>query len=84
MPYKIETAPLAGHYIAVIKDPESGKTLHHFTLNATAHEMLILLRDGNTVEQTALHLAEEYGIPYERTLKDVQGFYMKIKPYLFQ
>lgn len=53
----------------VILDSESGQ---YYTLNLMATEMLEHLKEGKSVEETALAICEEYDASKEEVLQDIE------------
>lgn len=79
MKYKVETLPLADHYVVAAKDPETGEVKETFTLNESGVDMLQLFCEGKDAAGVAQGIAEMYDAPVELVTKDVKSFEDKLK-----
>lgn len=79
MKYKVETLPLADHYVVAAKDPETGEVKETFTLNESGVDMLKLFNEGKDAADVAQGIAEMYDAPIELVTKDVYAFENRLK-----
>ena len=79
MKYKVETLPLADHYVVAAKDPETGEVKETFTLNESGVDMLRLFCKGNNVEAVLQEMAEMYHVSSDLLKKDVMAFADRLK-----
>ena len=79
MKYKVETLPLADHYVVAAKDPETGEVKETFTLNESGVDMLQLFCEGKDAADVAQGIAEMYDAPIELVTKDVYAFENRLK-----
>lgn len=57
-------------------DPQTGESFH---LNETARQILRLLRQGKTLEETTAEIAKKFGIPYEQALTAALEFQVQLE-----
>ncbi len=60
-------------------DPETGQS---FTLNATGLVAMNHLKNGETIEETAKHLADEFKVPHETAVNSVEAFLIQLGRYI--
>lgn len=74
MKYRIESAPLADHYVVVAKDPNTGDIFQYFTLNESGLDMLSLFDRFSNEESVASEMAKMYEVPIDVITHDVHAF----------
>lgn len=79
MKYRIEMQPLAGRYVVVLKDPETGNRVKLFTVNDSAAEMLRLCSEGLDIEAIAKILSEKYDISIDRIRADAEAVFRQLE-----
>ena len=77
--YRERLQKLAVSDTGFVFDPQTGQS---FTLNGTGMLSISLLKRGSTVEQTAMSLAETYGVSIELARTSVEAFLLQIGRYL--
>ena len=70
--------PLAGYYVVVLKDPETGDLVKVFSVNASAAEMIRLYRDGLDIGAITHVISDKYGVPSDLVRADAETLLKKI------
>ncbi|MBR1872384.1 MAG: PqqD family protein [Bacteroidales bacterium] len=70
----VEIAPLADHYVAIVRNQDSSRMPKAVKLNASAAWILSRILEGKSDDEIAPALAARYGIPLEKALGDVKSF----------
>ncbi|MBX9686977.1 MAG: PqqD family protein [Candidatus Obscuribacterales bacterium] len=60
-------------------DPETGQS---FTLNYSGMQTLNHLKRGESLEDTAKHLADEFKIPHDTALNSIEAFLIQLGRYI--
>ena len=71
--------PLAGYYVVALKGVLTGDLVKVLTVNASAAEIIRLLRDGNDIETIVETLHQKYGVPKERLHADVEALLKRLE-----
>ena len=79
MKHNIEILPLAGHYVVVAQNKETGKTEQVFNLNESGAEMLTLFKEGHDAAAVARIMADRYGVDLSVMSCDVEAFASNLK-----